>query len=68
MHTAAGHPAAERMAGTVLERQAFEAMRRQFNILRGRDPEIGLPQKVLLDHLEMSDVAAALVNQNFIGS
>jgi aldehyde:ferredoxin oxidoreductase len=54
--------------GTVLDRPAFEAMRRRFYTLRGWDPETGLPRRHLLDRLEMSDVAAALADRNLIGS
>lgn len=53
--------------GTVLDRSAFETMRKQFYTLRGWDPETGLQKRDLLDRLEMSDVAVTLADRNLIG-
>jgi aldehyde:ferredoxin oxidoreductase len=52
--------------GTVLDRPAFEAMRKEFYALRGWDPETGLQRKALIEKLGMPDVAEALADRKLV--
>jgi aldehyde:ferredoxin oxidoreductase len=52
--------------GTVLDRDEFEAMRREFYELRGWDAQTGLPGLEVLNRLGLSDVADELQKKNLV--